>query len=408
MAHTSAPLSSARHRRPRAVSRRRPLLSYVSNPGMWSHIPLSQLQPESLGQIVRYLIMEHGAYLLFIFLTLQRELKSDFYRRGNIPPLVTRSRAKSASSTAGSNAPVLPHSQSSQPTYPLNTSGYKGSGRTKGIKSSATGVPDGPRNTQRQLEVNQSTSRATREVPAAQFDQFLEFLASTTTVAYSQGEASSNPHTPINPKRKKKSVVIQSPPPQVPDINESETESEHAPKKKRLTKKEKGKGKAVGSDAESVPAIRGRLETCVKPPPQKQGKSLRAPASQDRSAEDPGLAPPPVPESFAASFKPQTSCSPETHLAEKKVLTVLSLPPKCEVTFNELQDQALKKLYESLLNLRKCILKSWSSDIGDGNMLLSNWPSQCPSINYQSLWNAINFVQKGRYINLSRIDPMIL
>ncbi|KAJ6601572.1 hypothetical protein B0H10DRAFT_2230524 [Mycena sp. CBHHK59/15] len=157
---------------------------------------------------------------------------------------------------------------SSQPTYPLNTSGYKGSGRTKGIKSSATGVPDGPRNTQRQLEVNQSTSRATREVPAAQFDQFLEFLASTTTVAYSQGEASSNPHTPINPKRKKKSVVIQSPPPQVPDINESETESEHAPKKKRLTKKEKGKGKAVGSDAESVPAIGKVRNVCETTAPE--------------------------------------------------------------------------------------------------------------------------------------------
>ncbi|KAJ6619366.1 hypothetical protein B0H10DRAFT_1793586, partial [Mycena sp. CBHHK59/15] len=37
---------------------------YVSNPGIWSHIPLSQLQPDSLGQIVRCLIMEHGAYVL--------------------------------------------------------------------------------------------------------------------------------------------------------------------------------------------------------------------------------------------------------------------------------------------------------------------------------------------------------
>ncbi|KAJ6573314.1 hypothetical protein B0H10DRAFT_1964089 [Mycena sp. CBHHK59/15] len=37
---------------------------YVSNPGIWSHFPLSQLQPDTLGQIVRYLIMEHGAYVL--------------------------------------------------------------------------------------------------------------------------------------------------------------------------------------------------------------------------------------------------------------------------------------------------------------------------------------------------------
>ncbi|KAF7371771.1 hypothetical protein MVEN_00033700 [Mycena venus] len=55
----------------------------------------------------------------------------------NIPPLVTRSRAKSASSTAGSNNPMLSTSQSSQPNNTLNTSGYKGA---KGIKSSATGI----------------------------------------------------------------------------------------------------------------------------------------------------------------------------------------------------------------------------------------------------------------------------
>ncbi|KAJ7670455.1 hypothetical protein B0H17DRAFT_1141811 [Mycena rosella] len=50
-------------------------------------------------------------------------------------------------------------------------------------------------------------------------------------------------------------------------------------------------------------------------------------------------------------------------------------------------------------------LKAKSSAQGPGNILLSTWDQYNKILNVDSAWSFINFVQKGVYVNLSRIDP---
>ncbi|KAJ7503883.1 hypothetical protein B0H11DRAFT_1905768 [Mycena galericulata] len=114
-------------------------------------------------------------------------------RRRHTPGLTTRSMAKPLSAS-GSDTP---------------------SDNIKGLKSPATQLPEGPRNTQRQLEIvpsKKSNAKTGVVVPPAQYEATVE----------------PNPHTPAPKKRKRasKSVTVMSPPPQPEDETASESEVE--------------------------------------------------------------------------------------------------------------------------------------------------------------------------------------
>ncbi|KAJ7657942.1 hypothetical protein B0H17DRAFT_1145801 [Mycena rosella] len=97
----------------------------------------------------------------------------------------------------------------------------------------------------------------------------------------------------------------------------------------------------------------------------------------------------------------------EKVLETPNVLKVKSLPAECEVTNVDLQDPALAEagVYDLLPPLHKVVATSWSSAQGPGNILLSTWDQYNKVLNVDSTWSFINFVQKGVYVNLSRIDP---
>ncbi|KAJ6623831.1 hypothetical protein B0H10DRAFT_2213204 [Mycena sp. CBHHK59/15] len=93
---------------------------------------------------------------------------------------------------------------------------------------------------------------------------------------------------------------------------------------------------------------------------------------------------------------------------EFNTLKVASLPEECEVFNEDLQDPVLADQYLELPNLKFVTVVSWSSRVGPGNVLLSSWADICPSLPDTEVFMALSFVQRGRYVNLARINPMAL
>ncbi|KAJ7753589.1 hypothetical protein DFH07DRAFT_773998 [Mycena maculata] len=92
-------------------------------------------------------------------------------------------------------------------------------------------------------------------------------------------------------------------------------------------------------------------------------------------------------------------------LQTEDVLKVTKLPKKCQVTNEDVQDPLAKELYTNLPPLLRCVFLLWSPDTGPGNMMYSSWEDVTPYMNFDIMWMCANFVLKGKYVNLSRIDP---
>ncbi|KAJ7271550.1 hypothetical protein C8J57DRAFT_1507451 [Mycena rebaudengoi] len=87
---------------------------------------------------------------------------------------------------------------------------------------------------------------------------------------------------------------------------------------------------------------------------------------------------------------------------------------KCEVFDLELQDEVLRPLYIGLPPLPgdRWIVASYDpkdrcSPEAGGRAIFSSWPKQCPNLNGTTVWNIMNFVQSGIYINPCRISPAL-
>ncbi|KAJ7662859.1 hypothetical protein B0H17DRAFT_1211849 [Mycena rosella] len=163
------------------------------------------------------------------------------------------------------------------------------------------------------------------------------------------------------------------------------------------------------------------LDEDEQPPKKKPSKSTAVTntkhASMDSEDELERVPAPSTPKKLASAVKGKGKAvksakkvkieEEEKVLETTNVLKVKSLPAECEVTNLDLQDPALAEagVYDSLPPLHKVVATSWSSAQGPGNILLSTWDQYNKILNVDSAWSFINFVQKGVYANLSRIDP---
>ncbi|KAF8190710.1 hypothetical protein K438DRAFT_1763155 [Mycena galopus ATCC 62051] len=111
---------------------------------------------------------------------------------------------------------------------------------------------------------------------------------------------------------------------------------------------------------------------------------------------------PDVPSDVLAAFLGAASVTPPRKRAKSSPTAKSATPDK------SIQDPLLADVYAKLPKVNKGTFLIWSSSTGPGNFLLSQRPDHCPVLNVQSLWAYINFVQKDKYVNLSRINPKVL
>ncbi|KAJ7239872.1 hypothetical protein C8J57DRAFT_1245689 [Mycena rebaudengoi] len=83
--------------------------------------------------------------------------------------------------------------------------------------------------------------------------------------------------------------------------------------------------------------------------------------------------------------------------------------PDIDETFDlALQDPMLVDRYPDLPNLWSATVLSWSSKVGPGYMLLSNWLQVIDYLPEDEVFMLFDFVQRGRYVNPARINPKLL
>ncbi|KAJ6464407.1 hypothetical protein C8R45DRAFT_939925 [Mycena sanguinolenta] len=81
-------------------------------------------------------------------------------------------------------------------------------------------------------------------------------------------------------------------------------------------------------------------------------------------------------------------------------------PTVCKVMDPKVQDPMLKPVYEQgLPNLELRSFVAWNQKRGPGMFKPSDLGTLTPEINIESLWSFLNFVAKGRFVNLARIAP---
>ncbi|KAF9455270.1 hypothetical protein BDZ94DRAFT_1316425 [Collybia nuda] len=80
----------------------------------------------------------------------------------------------------------------------------------------------------------------------------------------------------------------------------------------------------------------------------------------------------------------------------------------CEVMNPEYQDPMLVSQYIGLPKLLKGVLLSWSTAQGPGYFPFSFWPEDVPTLDMTAALSCMSFVQKGDYVNLARVDPILL
>ncbi|KAJ7271548.1 hypothetical protein C8J57DRAFT_1507448 [Mycena rebaudengoi] len=132
-----------------------------------------------------------------------------------------------------------------------------------------------------------------------------------------------------------------------------------------------------------------------------------------------------MPSTFGALFSSQADPGSESRAEDNKPDQVFlqdletykinfNADAKCEVFDLELQDEVLRPLYIGLPPLPgdRWIVASYDpkdrcSPEAGGRAIFSSWPKQCPNLNGTTVWNIMNFVQSGIYINPCRISPAL-
>ncbi|KAK6984443.1 hypothetical protein R3P38DRAFT_3375069 [Favolaschia claudopus] len=134
----------------------------------------------------------------------------------------------------------------------------------------------------------------------------------------------------------------------------------------------------------------------------------------------------------AAAPPPQKIPKLAQHVDEKVLKTedvkrVKALPAKCQVTNVELQDDTAHEVYKGLPPLLYvthtipvCItfrvdswfqvsagmFIAWSSREGPGMFMISEFATTTPRVDFDTLWSCFVFVDKGKYVNLARANPL--
>ncbi|KAJ7278297.1 hypothetical protein C8J57DRAFT_1576747 [Mycena rebaudengoi] len=93
---------------------------------------------------------------------------------------------------------------------------------------------------------------------------------------------------------------------------------------------------------------------------------------------------------------------------ENNIICVGALPDIDETFDLALQDPMLVDHYPDLPNLWSETVLSWSSKVGPGYMLLSNWLQVIDYLPEDEVFMLFDFVQRGRYVNPARINPKLL
>ncbi|KAJ7502034.1 hypothetical protein B0H11DRAFT_2223932 [Mycena galericulata] len=107
--------------------------------------------------------------------------------------------------------------------------------------------------------------------------------------------------------------------------------------------------------------------------------------------------------------KAKTSAAEQVVLQTEDVKQISKLPKKCQVTTLSLQDPSATHLYKNLPNLESAVLDSWSADaVKNGNITFAAWEELAPGMKLETLYAWVNFVQKDNYVNMARVNPMLL
>ncbi|KAK6996164.1 hypothetical protein R3P38DRAFT_3222759 [Favolaschia claudopus] len=113
----------------------------------------------------------------------------------------------------------------------------------------------------------------------------------------------------------------------------------------------------------------------------------------------------------AAAPPPQKIPKLAQHVDEKVLETedvkrVKALPAKCQVTNVELQDDTAHEVYKGLPPLLAGMFIAWSSREGPGMFMISEFATTTPRVDFDTLWSCFVFVDKGKYVNLARANPL--
>ncbi|KAF9549485.1 hypothetical protein CPC08DRAFT_729339 [Agrocybe pediades] len=100
----------------------------------------------------------------------------------------------------------------------------------------------------------------------------------------------------------------------------------------------------------------------------------------------------------------------ERYHDDDRIIRVRALPKICEVSQPESQDEWLRKkgYYKNLPRLSAVSLCPLKASQSQGLVLFSKWREFIPSMTMVQLLKAILFVNSGRFINPSRIDPLAI
>ncbi|KAJ7249156.1 hypothetical protein B0H12DRAFT_1234817 [Mycena haematopus] len=170
--------------------------------------------------------------------------------------------------------------------------------------------------------------------------------------------------------------------------SKSEVDSKSKGKRKRTTSDSGDKRQLIGPDLSKFNANKSAGEA-----PSVKKKSKGAPKTTPDEADDDT-------ETNGKQIKKQTVL--ETKNARKPRPS----PKICQVMDPEVQDAMLKPVYEAgLPNLERGRFIAWNQKRGPGMFLPSDLGTINPSINIGSVWSFLNFVSKGRFVNLARVAP---
>ncbi|KAJ7216875.1 hypothetical protein B0H12DRAFT_1078862 [Mycena haematopus] len=327
----------------------------------------------------------------------------------------------------------------------LNTRGYEGSSanRTKGIPSKSVAPGDAKPGKQTRLQVEPADKQKTVfTLTEDEFSAFERFKASeekkkfakfcswrfdrkaaaariknkqparnTRSVAKVENSddsrssgtlASENlgkQDKPIESKDKKQPTL---PPPDLAKFNANKSGTTHSD----ADIKTKSKRKRGESDTEDTPQVikpdlsqfNAKKTGTDTAPANKKSKNASKKMPVDSAKQ----------EQVARSVK-----AGEVVLETKNARKPRPSPEVCEVMDPDVQDPMLKPVYEAGLPKLESVLSfgirghfiAWNQKRGPGMFLPSDLGTINPAINIGTVWSFLNFVSKGRFVNLARIAP---
>ncbi|KAJ7259111.1 hypothetical protein B0H12DRAFT_1232097 [Mycena haematopus] len=272
----------------------------------------------------------------------------------------------------------------------LNTAG-SASDKRAGISSSSVTLGTDSADTQSQLEVVRSTKGPSGVVTISS-DEYKEWM---------NYKKESGGSAPI-PKQAVPSLVHKHKP----------KASGAQPPKGVPSPATPPKAAATSSAVKSGPSTRGRNTSVADKAANKDAKRKRPSADVDNRPQFPA---PPI-EAFNAKKAEAANSSPvkkikanDVTLETKDIRRPRESPEVCQVMDVALQDDMLKTIYATgLPKLEKATLISWSAKKGPGMFKFGELAAVNPNINVETVWSFLNFVSKGRFVNLARVAPSSL